>query len=176
MKIEVNKNNSIQLSEVFNPIVLVTNDGEEMVITMRDSGFEFTYQNEIYHAKNGFIEKIEEPVKIEEIIVIPTNLHEAFDQLDKILNEEPEYKETFKLDDEEKAIINLHHGIGRWIRNEWGLWSGSELKTYFEELGLHHADDMSSVILTSFHRYLNGRELHIDQQVEHYKEFWKNNA
>lgn len=43
MKITVDEQKHIQLEEVFNPIVLKTNDNETLVITMRDSGFELIY-------------------------------------------------------------------------------------------------------------------------------------
>lgn len=58
MKLTVNKSNNIQLEEVFNSIVLKTDDGEEMRISMRDSGFEFQYQGIWYSAKQGNLEKI----------------------------------------------------------------------------------------------------------------------
>ena len=56
MKITTNENGVIQLEEVFNGIMLKTQDGEEMSICMRDSGFEFNYQGEWYFAKEGFVE------------------------------------------------------------------------------------------------------------------------
>jgi len=56
MKITVNQDNAIQIEEVFNGIVLKTNDGEEMSICMRDSGFEFKYQDKWYFAKEGHVE------------------------------------------------------------------------------------------------------------------------
>jgi hypothetical protein len=56
MKINVNKDNLIQLEEVFCPIVLKTKDGEELTICMRDSGFEFKYQDKWYFAKEGYVE------------------------------------------------------------------------------------------------------------------------
>ncbi|WP_107037550.1 DUF6794 domain-containing protein [Brumimicrobium mesophilum] len=44
--------------------------------------------------------------------------------------------------------IEFHHGLGTWIRNNWGLWSGGnlaeELMTTFE---IEHPDDMSMRIL-----------------------------
>lgn len=45
MKVEVNMHNTIVIQEVYTPIDLVTNDGEVLTITMRDSGFELWYQN-----------------------------------------------------------------------------------------------------------------------------------
>jgi len=56
MKITVNEENTMQLEEVFNSVVLKTNDGEEMSICMRDSGFEFKYQGKWYFAKEGYVE------------------------------------------------------------------------------------------------------------------------
>ena len=44
------------MEEVYNSILLRTNDGEEMAICMRDSGFEFQYQGKWYFAKEGFVE------------------------------------------------------------------------------------------------------------------------
>ena len=56
MKVTTNEHGIIQLEEVFNGIILKTRDGEEMIIYMRDSGFEFGYHGEIYFAKEGFVE------------------------------------------------------------------------------------------------------------------------
>ena len=56
MKITVNEENTMQLEEVFNSVVLKTSEGEEMAICMRDSGFEFKYQGKWYFAKEGYVE------------------------------------------------------------------------------------------------------------------------
>lgn len=53
MKIEVNQHGTIEIKEVFNPIKLVTNEGEVLIITMRDSGYEICYENEFYELKEG---------------------------------------------------------------------------------------------------------------------------
>lgn len=42
MKIEVNKKLSIQLDQVYNPILIRTNDGVEFIIFPRDYGIEVT--------------------------------------------------------------------------------------------------------------------------------------
>jgi hypothetical protein len=55
MKVSVLEDYSIQLEEVFNSIVLKTSDGEKMAICMRDSGFEFRYNNVWYSAKEGVV-------------------------------------------------------------------------------------------------------------------------
>jgi len=59
MKVEINQDEMIELSEVFNSIRLKTQDGESLTVCMRDSGFEFNYEGEIYHAKNGRLIHIE---------------------------------------------------------------------------------------------------------------------
>lgn len=106
--------------------------------------------------------------------IIPTKLSECFEHLDKILNEAPD-GDWFKSADESDAITQSHHGLGTWIRNNWGLWEESgQLKEYFKKLGLQHPDDMSGVILTSYHRHLNSKELELDEQIKHYIEFWRN--
>ena len=56
MKITVNQNKEIQLEEVYNSIVLKTKNDEEIAICMRDSGFEFRYQDNWYSAKEGTLE------------------------------------------------------------------------------------------------------------------------
>ena len=53
MKITTSDNNEIQIEEVNNSITLKTTDGEQMIIWMRDTGFEFKYQGKWYFAKEG---------------------------------------------------------------------------------------------------------------------------
>jgi len=102
---------------------------------------------------------------------IPTNLEECFVALNKISSKKD--INTFKNKPEDDVTTQLHHSVGRELRNQWGLWGGSKLKTFLEELGLWHADDMSDVILTSYHRYLNKIDLGLDKQVKNYKSYWK---
>lgn len=102
----------------------------------------------------------------------PSNLEECFVALSKLLSKD---ELQFILDsDDEKIMHQYHSNLGRYIRNEWGLWSGSKLRSYFENLGLRHPDDMSGLILCSFWRRLHDKPLDIDKQVETYQEWWKN--
>lgn len=40
--------------------------------------------------------------------------------------------------------ILFHDSVGRWMRNTWGLWDDdSELRKFFNSIGIFHADDMS---------------------------------
>ena len=102
----------------------------------------------------------------------PTTLEDCFWLLES--NCDPKELEKAQSLSEDKFVGMSHHGMGMWIRNNWGLWSGdSGISKFFRDLGIYHADDMSGIILTSFHRHLLKKPLEIDKQVEHYLDFWK---
>lgn len=101
----------------------------------------------------------------EEEVIVPTTLEEAFDHLGKL-----DGIEDFKTADP----AEFHHGLGRWIRNNWGFWTGKgPLFAWFVSLGITHPDDMSGIILESFHRKLHDKPLDVEGQVQHYKDYWK---
>ena len=76
-----------------------------------------------------------------------------------------EAKYSFMTLPEKVAATRLHHGLGMWIRNNWGLWRNSKLKRYFLDRGILHPDEMSSIILSSYHRYLNNNQTGLDGQT-----------
>lgn len=82
---------------------------------------------------------------------IPATPKDAIQVLDIIIPEEDkEYLRT-----EENAAIKIHHSLGRWIRNNWGLWGDeSPLKNYFLQHGINHPDDMSNDIIETYIKYL----------------------
>jgi len=100
----------------------------------------------------------------------PKTLDECFSYIEKKLSKED--ITSFKNMDENSLAI-LHHTLGRQIRNDLGLWAGSDLKSYLEGIGLTHPDDMSSVIITSFHRHLNKKALRLKDQVQFFKRYWE---
>ena len=100
----------------------------------------------------------------------PTNLDECFQQLTELSTEEQ--REEYKNLDERACIAEFHHSLGRNLRNGWGLWGDSLLAGYFRGMGIHHADDMSGIIMTSYHRHLNGKDLDIEGQVKYYRDYW----
>jgi len=103
---------------------------------------------------------------------IPNNLSECFDILRDIMKDSEEC-EWFKSATEEDAISNTHHGIGEWIRNNWKLWDKkNSLHQHLKKLGLWHPDDMSSFILTSYHRFINEKDLDLIGQVNTYINYW----
>jgi len=100
---------------------------------------------------------------------IPNNLEECFEILKEELSEQELY--ILKLSSNEE-LSKYHHTLGRSVRNRWGLWADSSLKKYFEEIGLWHADDMSSLILTCFRRHLNNYPLMIEEEIKNYQDYW----
>lgn len=101
----------------------------------------------------------------------PTTLEEAFDTIDEITN--PEERDFVMNHTLERWQTITHHGWGRWIRNHWGLWTEEgPLYEWFVELGLHHADDMSGIILDSYWKHKHGVPLDIEGQVQHYLDYW----
>lgn len=105
---------------------------------------------------------------------IPTDLNECFVAIDKIMSRsEKTESEWFKTNEEKNVVATVHHSFGRHLRNEWSLWNKeSALHKYFSNMGLWHADDISSVIITSYHRYINGKELDLKNQIDGYLKYW----
>lgn len=105
-------------------------------------------------------------------IYIPKDLNDCFDQIDKFWDDKT--KDIAKNMPEDDFSASAHHGFGRWIRNNWELWKGSRLSLYFNNvLLITHPDDMSGIILDSYHRYLNGKELKLKEQVKYYHDYWE---
>lgn len=84
-------------------------------------------------------------------IPIPKTVDEAVKTLAKIVSKEDR---DYLL---ENGAISMHDSLGRWIRNEWGLWTGSELKDELMNKGLNHPDDMSNYIIEEFIKYWNNK-------------------
>lgn len=100
----------------------------------------------------------------------PNNLEECFEALNNLLSFEDQ---TWFIQTD--SPLKLHHTLGQWIRNNWGLWQeDSPLHQWFKTTyGLWHADDMSGLILESFWHHLRNEPLDIDAQVQKYKEYWE---
>lgn len=104
-----------------------------------------------------------------EDVYIPKDLDDCFVQLERIL--QPTDIDKMKVGSE-KDMIQYHRSLGMWMRNNWGLWSGSRLKQYFNNLGIHHPDDMSGIILDSFWRHLHGQPIRLEEQIKYYHNYW----
>jgi len=82
---------------------------------------------------------------------IPTTMDEAMKAIDRELSDED--KEW--LATEPNSAIKSHHSVGRWIRNNWGLWADkSPMKELLTKQGFTHPDDMSNYIIEKYVEYL----------------------
>ena len=97
----------------------------------------------------------------------PKNLTECIQMLDKTLKTED--KDYIKTLTEDEFFMESHFTIGMGIRNEWIRSGNPELVTFFLDQGVKHPDDMSAMILTSYHQHLLGKEIDFEGQIAEYK-------
>jgi len=123
---------------------------------------------------------------------LPKTLKETHEFLDKYLQD----KDVFKDCPEEDVIGTSHMFLGRWLRNKWALWwspelyervkantpegqevdypvEKPELVQWFNDLGIEYADDMSGIVIISYHKYLNNKPYDLDEDVRAIKEFYE---
>ncbi len=104
-----------------------------------------------------------------EIGHIPYEIKECFNKLDRLLDAKK--KKELKNMPEDKLIAKYHFGLGMKIRNEWirhdGL--GIDLKSYFSKLGVKHIDNTSAIIIRCYYRYLNLKNINLNEIVKEEK-------
>jgi hypothetical protein len=123
---------------------------------------------------------------MKEINDSPRNLDEAIDTLLDFWGDN--LVKSINENEERKFLAATHHGGGQFIRNSWYLWwfenhkyetwpkTKPAIVEFFNNIGITHADDMSSIILKSLHRKVRGREIDLDTEVKHYQNYWKKNG
>lgn len=96
-------------------------------------------------------------------VYIPFDLPGCFRELDNMLP----INTRKQIQTSSEANLSVHHfGLGMWMRNNWMLWSSlSRLKQHFADMGIQNADSVSSLILSSYWRYLNGQSLDLPKQI-----------
>ena len=99
----------------------------------------------------------------------PTNLKECLQELYKSIPQE--MIEEIKSDKIKGA--SLHFNVGMCMRNDWGLWGKSDLKDWFNSIGIIHPDDMSAIILEAFIADIKKEVFDLDAQVKFYQDYWK---
>jgi hypothetical protein len=112
-------------------------------------------------------------------IYVPKNLEDCHNELDRGLS--PKAKQILMADPntltnrQKEALFGSigHFGLGMWMRNNWGLRKGGPLVKYFNELGIYHPDDMSSIIMSSYEAKLRGKNYDINEEVKEYKGYWE---
>lgn len=102
---------------------------------------------------------------------IPASLDDAHAYLLKRLP--PEELQRIREMKSEKEMIDYHMGLGMGLRNSWALWAGSRLSRHFNQLGIHHPDDMSGIILDTFWRRLHNQPLRLDERIAFYQAYWQ---
>lgn len=100
----------------------------------------------------------------------PRDLKNAMYALGKIIDHDT--RRVIQELDEEYISAELHHSLGRHIRNEWGLWKGSALQKWFRARGIWHADDMSGIIIASYWRQQHGVSVDLQGQIHRYQAYW----
>jgi hypothetical protein len=131
----------------------------------------------------------EDPSSCDEIIQNANNLEEAWNHYKPQTIREAVYflkklrekhllfiTKDFNALTENQFTGRAHHGLGQQIRNDWGLWQDSDLAKNFKEMGIHHADDMSGIILATTYREITGQTWDIAGQIKHYKDYWADMA
>ena len=103
-------------------------------------------------------------------IYIPKDLEDCFKQINSYWNDST--KTQVKQRTEKDFCTEAHHGFGAWMRGNWHLEIGSRLSKYFNEMGIYHPDDMSGIILHSYHRRLTGKDIELEEQIKHYQDYW----
>ena len=101
---------------------------------------------------------------------IPNTLDEAYLSLDASLK--PEGRLAFMQRPEREAVMEAHYAVGLYIRNQWLRSGKSALVKSLHEKGAQSFDDMSSMILHSYWRHLNGKPIQLNEQGACYRKWW----
>lgn len=109
----------------------------------------------------------QEPTK-QELKYKPQNLDECLSKLDLMLTDAD--KDTIRSMSEHDFAASQHFSLGLHMRNYWGLWKEKELYHFFDSLGVTHPENMSGLILVSYHRYLNSKEIGLNGQIKELNE------
>lgn len=104
----------------------------------------------------------------------PTTVEEAMQAFNDVLSLEDQ-AQILKTDKEE--LIMYHHGLGRWIRNNWGLWDQNveqgTLLQHMIDLGFQHPDDMSQALIVEYWARMNHQPSQFQDDINRSKEYWK---
>lgn len=107
-----------------------------------------------------------------ELRYIPKDFNESLEQLNKVVADST--KTWIKSMSESDFLAETHFSTGMWIREYWlynrylfGLVvTKSVLRKDLTTKGLYSNDDMSIVILRSFHRQLSNVDINLNQQIK----------
>jgi hypothetical protein len=102
----------------------------------------------------------------------PNTLEEAVDLI--VAHLDAEEREAIR----ESDPVEFHHLIGREMRNEWQLWhADAPLARHFaQRFNLTHADDISSIILSSVSANVKGEMYDPYADAIMYQAHWEQNS
>ena len=103
-------------------------------------------------------------IKLETIngVYIPMSLEDAFSELNRLAD--PKGLANFK-NAPDSMIEKSHFGLIQWVQHNWGLDDGSRLSYFMKTKGISTPDDMSRVIVVTYHRRLNGQPLKLEEEA-----------
>ena len=150
----------------------VTKDMESGMITEFDDGYDDCYivDGTVYISFSQILAAVQGSTKVNdtetyiytfdyERIDIPATLEEAYQYFDENLDADSiEYIKNSTYE----QMIDMHFGLGLWIRNNWIYPSRDRIAKEFEQDGYVWADDISSAILSGYRDYLNNEQVEID--------------
>jgi len=94
-------------------------------------------------------------------VYIPKDIEGCMKDLDKLWS--IDLKQKFK----NKKLDELYEfELGRSLRNDWGLWSGSRLRYYFYKIGISNPENISYIILSCYRRHLLDEPIQFNEEVE----------
>lgn len=104
---------------------------------------------------------------------VPKTLDEAVKMvLDGIPQEE---RTRLQAEGAQDFATLTHHGLGRWLRNNWSLWDKEmPLHRHFVDVhGIGHPDDMSGLILRCVASDICGYPRNIQDEIAHFHAHWR---
>ncbi len=100
-------------------------------------------------------------------VYIPKDAPDAFNQLDKLIDEAS--KKKFKRYSEDSVKIFGVRSLGKWMTINWSLYEGSRLVANLKSRGLYHPQDMALFLVVGYYRKLNNLPLEEDERISQYQ-------
>lgn len=100
----------------------------------------------------------------------PPELQACWQRLDSLFTAEDLGRIT---SEPESYMNNYHFSVGLTIRNNWIRQGDGKLHSYFNNLGITHPDDMSSIILNTYWCYKNSQPIELEERITLYKDYWE---
>lgn len=119
------------------------------------------------------VDPYEKRIRMEYIdnVYIPIDLADALRELD--LKMDAAGKAKFAGMSEKDASTKVYFSFGRWMSVNWGMEEGSRITLFFNNQGIGKVEDMIRILMISYHRHINQKDLQTAELIEHYKELRK---